>query len=67
MAQNFGNRNKTHYLSAFEISYKFHNQIIAQLNQLMAISRLTNMVEARMAQYIEENLKKHNNDTFKIS
>ena len=25
MAQNFGNRNKTHYLSAFEISYKFHN------------------------------------------
>ena len=38
--------------------------IIVQLNQLMAISRLTDMVEAKMAQHIEENLKTRNKGTF---
>ena len=52
--------NKTHYLSAFKFLTHFNNWIIVQLNQLMAISRLRIMVEEKMAQHIEENLKNNN-------
>ena len=61
MAQQIEVEIKTHFYVLLKQFLKFHNWIIGRLNQLMAISRLTNMVEAKMA------LRTHYKGTLEIS